>query len=582
MEYQLRAPRIPEYTAVEQVLTNRGIQYQDIQHYINTSRADIYDPLLLKNMQRGAQMLIHHIAEGHGIYLTVDADCDGYTSAALFINYLYRLFPISVENNITYVHHPRKAHGIIVDQIPNGTKLVVALDASSSEYKIHKELAAAGIDVLVLDHHKSALESEYACIINNQLCDYPNKSLCGVGVVYKFCSYIDSLMGTNYADDYLDLVALGETADVMDLRQFETRELVSAGLKQIRNPYLIEAIEHDSFHFSGNITSIDIAFYIAPLVNAITRVGTQEEKSTLFESMLEFKAKDLIPSTKRGCKGQFETRVEQACRNCTNVKNRQTKLRDIGLEKIEQLIETKDLLNNKILLVLLDDPEINKNLTGLMANVLMDKYQRPAILMHKIFDDSINNYIWAGSARAPSNTDLQNFRTFCEKTGKVLYAEGHESAFGIAIPYDGVEAFTALTNEVLQDFDFTPKYLVDFIYNAHDISAKDILEVAEMKSFWGHGVEEASIALENIKITSTNLQLMSKDKNPTLKITMPDGISLIKFKSSQEEYEKLYSSQGYVSVNIVGKCERNIWNNNISPQIIITEYEIVDRATYYF
>lgn len=72
MEYQLRAPRIPEYTAVEQVLTNRGIQYQDIQHYINTSRTDIYDPLLLKNMQRGAQMLIHHIAEEHGIYLTVD------------------------------------------------------------------------------------------------------------------------------------------------------------------------------------------------------------------------------------------------------------------------------------------------------------------------------------------------------------------------------------------------------------------------------------------------------------------------------------------------------------------------------
>lgn len=510
------------------------------------------------------------------------SDCDGYTSAALFINYLYRLFPTSVENNITYVHHPRKAHGIIVDQIPDGTKLVVALDASSSEYEIHKELAAAGIDVLVLDHHKSALESECACVINNQLCDYPNKSLCGVGVVYKFCSYIDSLMGTNYADDYLDLVALGETADVMDLRQFETRELVSAGLKQIRNPYLIEAIERDSFHFSGNITSIDIAFYIAPLVNAITRVGTQEEKSTLFESMLEFKAKDLVPSTKRGCKGQFETRVEQACRNCTNVKNRQTKLRDIGLEKIEQLIETKDLLNNKILLVLLDDPEINKNLTGLMANVLMDKYQRPAILVHKIFDDSINSYIWAGSARAPSNTDLQNFRTFCEKTDKVLYAEGHESAFGIAIPYNGVEAFTALTNEVLQDFDFTPKYLVDFVYNAHDISAKDILEVAEMKSFWGHGVEEASIALENIKITSTNLQLMSKDKNPTLKITMPDGISLIKFKSSQEEYEKLYSDQGYVSVNIVGKCERNIWNNNISPQIIIKDYEIVDRAAYYF
>lgn len=72
MQYQLRAPRIPEYTAVEQVLTNRGIKYRDIQHYINTSKADIYDPLLLKNIKEGAQMLIKHIADGDKIFLTVD------------------------------------------------------------------------------------------------------------------------------------------------------------------------------------------------------------------------------------------------------------------------------------------------------------------------------------------------------------------------------------------------------------------------------------------------------------------------------------------------------------------------------
>lgn len=59
-----------------------------------------------------------------------------------------------------------------------------------------------------------------------------------------------------------------------------------------------------------------------PLVNAITRVGIQDEKQILFESMLEWKAYDLIPSTKRGCKGQEETRLEQALRVCTNVKNR--------------------------------------------------------------------------------------------------------------------------------------------------------------------------------------------------------------------------------------------------------------------
>lgn len=61
----------------------------------------------------------------------------------------------------------------------------------------------------------------------------------------------------------------------------------------------------------------------------------QEEKLMLFESMLDFKGYELVPSTKRGCKGQAETRVEQACRNCTNIKNRQTKIRDTSLEKIE-------------------------------------------------------------------------------------------------------------------------------------------------------------------------------------------------------------------------------------------------------
>lgn len=56
----------------------------------------------------------------------------------------------------------------------------------------------------------------------------------------------------------------------------------------------------------------------------------------LFESMLDFKGYELVPSTKRGCKGQAETRVEQACRNCTNIKNRQTKIRDTSLEKLNR------------------------------------------------------------------------------------------------------------------------------------------------------------------------------------------------------------------------------------------------------
>lgn len=65
------------------------------------------------------------------------------------------------------------------------------------------------MDILVLDHHEADRVSENACVINNQLCNYPTKSLSGVGIVYKFCCYLDSIMNTNYANSYLDLVALG-------------------------------------------------------------------------------------------------------------------------------------------------------------------------------------------------------------------------------------------------------------------------------------------------------------------------------------------------------------------------------------
>ena len=100
MEYQLIAPRVPHYSAVEQVLTNRGIPLNEIQHYLNTTESDILDPKLIKNIDRGAKMLISHIAQNDIVHLQIDSDCDGYTSAASFLNYLNCLFPGFVQNNI--------------------------------------------------------------------------------------------------------------------------------------------------------------------------------------------------------------------------------------------------------------------------------------------------------------------------------------------------------------------------------------------------------------------------------------------------------------------------------------------------
>ena len=581
MEYRLRAPEFPIYTPVEQVLVNRGIPYDQINHYLNTTDNDILDPRLIPNLDEGAKMLIKHISQNDKVLIQIDSDCDGYTSAALLMNYLYCLFPSFVNNNISYRVHMGKQHGIIPDTIPEDVKLVIAPDSSSNDYEAHEYLNLSGVDVLVIDHHEADHISEYACIINNQLCDYPTKSLSGVAMVWKFCCYIDMLLKTDHAQKFLDLVALGLVADMMDVRDFETRRLIDKGLQQIRNPYFRGAIDKDQFHFTNEITPIGVAFYIAPLINATTRVGTQEEKLMLFESMLDFRGYELVPSTKRGCKGQAETRVEQACRNCTNIKSRQTKIRDNSLEKIEQIIVNQNLLSNKILIVQLDDLITDRNLTGLIANQLMSEYQRPVLILNKIENED-GTITWEGSGRGYDKSRLKDFRGFLENNKYVMYAEGHANAFGIGIRDEDISAFITSTNSALDGFDFTPIYNVDFIYKSDELTPDEVIDIAGMKSLWGQGVEEAEIAVEGIKVHKDNIRILSPDKNPTLKIMLPNGINFMKFRSSEEEYDKLYSELGYVTINIVGECERNIWNNKISPQVMIKDYEIVDRANYYF
>lgn len=421
-----------------------GYTTQDINHYLNTTENDTYPPTMLKNMERGAAVLARHIAENSAILMIVDDDCDGFTSSALLLNYLHILFPYFVENKITYYIHDGKQHGIITSTIvPPDTKLVIAIDSSSNEYDLHKELVDKGLDVLILDHHAAPRYSEYACVINNQLDDYPTKSLSGVGIAYKFCKYLDEKLNVEYADNFLDLVALGVTADVMSMQDYETRYLVSNGLEHFKNPLIKALYQKTEYSISknGGLSPYNMAYYIAPMLNATARVGSIKEKTILFESLLEHKAYNLIPSTKRGCMGQMESVVEQATRNCTNIKSRQTKARDAAYELIEEKIAKYDLLQNKVLLILMDSGE--PAIAGLIANLLVAKYHHPTLILFK-YDD-----VWRGSARNDVRYGLEDFRQFMRECEWVDFAEGHSSAFGTQIPANNIEEFIKYSNKAL-------------------------------------------------------------------------------------------------------------------------------------
>lgn len=394
---------------------------------------------------------------------------------------------------------------------------------------------------------------------------------------------MDSICGTAYADDYLDIVATGLVGDMMDIRDFETHYLIQQGLQRssLRNPFIKGMADKNVYQLGkGDLTPIGVAFYIVPLVNAITRVGTQDEKQILFESMLEWKAYDLIPSTKRGCKGQEETRLEQALRVCTNVKNRQTRTRDAEVECIENIIQENNLLKHKVLAIKLDNMSIDRGITGLIANELMSKYKRPVVLLSKTQHEGLE--AWEGSARGYEKSKMKDFRQFVKESNLVFLAEGHANAFGFGIYDKDFESFISWSDEQLKDIEFSPSYKVDFIYSMSDINSKDILDLGDAKYLWGQNIDEPLIAVENVAVTNDMIGLMSRDKNPTLKIQLPNGVTCIKFKSSEEELDNLSSELGCVSINLIGKPEVNRYFGRVTPQIIITDYEIISRQKYYF
>lgn len=578
MRFTLLNDIVPFYTPVEHIFMNRGVPANEIHHYTNVSKEDTYSPLRLYGMKRGAELLVKHVKALNKTGILVDCDADGFTSSALLTNYLEKMFPYWSNSCLIHFFHSDKQHGLSdsVDAIlESGVKLVIVPDAGGGDIEHVLKLRENDVEVLVIDHHDSERETYGPCVvINNQHGDYPNPTLSGVGVVYKFCEYIDSLLGVEVAPDFLDLVAVGCVADLMPLTNYETLYYIREGLERVNNPFIRTMIKEQEFSINkhGNYDPFCIGFYVAPFINATIRVGTMDEKLMLFESLLDSRGYTLVDSGKRGHKGEKVPLAEETCRICANVKSRQTKLRDDNLLVIEKLIEERNLLDNKIVAVQLQkELGMDKNILGLIANILMDKYQRPILLLNET-EEEINGEkipVWAGSARNYKYNEIIDLRMFLSILPEVLYAQGHASAFGIAIPKDKFDAFIEHTNQVLLDMDFSPVYRVDYIFD-ENCDAKDFLRINDLKCYYGTGFEEPYIAITDVHVGANNLQLMSKDKNPTLKITLPNGAEVMKFKSSQEEYDALLGTV----IDVVGKCSANTWMGRTTPQILAEEYNV--------
>ena len=580
IKYQLYKETVPEYSALQQLLYNRGVALEDQQPWLFAGKECYNDWRLLdENKMRQAIYLIKSaIASSKNICVCVDADQDGYSSGGVFINYLYAVQQTYALNNVAYVMHKGKQHGLadtLDDILKQNPDVVVVPDGGSNDIEQQKKLNQKGIKVLILDHHE--VDKDYSnnmtIIINPQLCDYPNKALTGAGVVWQFCRAYDEVCGYSYAEDFTDLAALGMIGDMSNYKELETRAIVNEGLSNIKNPFFAAMARKNKFSIDkmNGINYYSVAFYVVPFVNACVRSGTMGEKDIVFRSMLTPYAFEKVESSKRGEKGKFVYLYEEAVTVAERVKRRQTNLQDASMAILQKKIEDEHLTDHAIIACVCEPDEVERNIAGLVANKVQAMYQHPTLVLIKTKDVDDSEIVYRGSARNYSMCENQDMKATCLASGEMLMMQGHANAFGAAIASSHFDAFMQKTDELYSDIDFTPSYAVDYIWNSNTIDPQRILDIGRL-NIYGQEIPESKVAVENVPLSESNVTLMGLAKgHPTIKIQV-GNVSIMKFKSSEEEYERFIQPNTYIT--LVGKCAVNEWNGNVSPQIIIDDFEL--------
>ena len=428
--YQLKQNPIQETTDsfMEDYLRRLGIQ--KISSFLEEPKSeDELNPFLLNRMEEGITMLYNHLTRGSNLYLVVDSDVDGYSSAAIMYNFIKELRP---DIHIEYYIHPEKEHGVVPSTVPFGTGLVIIPDAGSNQYEELQQLQERNVDVLVLDHHLVEDHQLFihpsVVIINNQISPrFPNKSLSGAGVVYKFVqAYLKTHPAHFTYEKYSDLAAFGILSDMMLITELDNNYIIRKGLSNIKNKMILALLKKQSYSVTSitNPNIIDIVFYVTPVVNGTIRMGSLQEKMNLFEAFVDQENNEIFSREWRG-ETINENLYDRIARESYNIKEKQNRITLKTMERICEAIEKDKLYENQVIVYKTSKSDINdvpKALTGLVAMKILQKYNRPTLILRPTNNDG--KWIYRGSGRGKKADGFLSFKDFLSGSGLVEYAQG--------------------------------------------------------------------------------------------------------------------------------------------------------------
>ena len=563
---------------LKEVLKNRGID--DYYTYLDLDESVVIPYQKLDNIENAVDLFMNHFNNKNKIGVLVDEDPDGFCSASMMYLYIKRMdenYPVE------YILHKRaKAHGLSDDVIiPNDIKLLIIPDAGTNDCKECKELSEQGVDILILDHHEKEEDNQYALIVNNQMSNsYPNKCLCGAGVVYRFLQALDDENWNEFADDYLDLCALANISDVMDMRSFETRYLTDLGLLNINNKCFRALIDAQNYSMNGKVNIHNIQWYITPILNGMIRIGSQEEKELLFRAFIE--QDEFFEYKKRATKDKpaetiQESIYDRAARLCKNAKSRQDKQKEKSVEQIAEIAQSIPF-DDKV--VMIDTSDIlDTGLTGVVAIKIAEMFNKPCILLNKFLDKKTGKITYGGSARNVNHSPIESFKDIVNSTNVFNFGKGHANAFGVNLDLDKKDEAINVMNNILRDVEYDSTYRVDFILDIEDVSIKLITELARFEDIVCQGIEEPMLAVENISLTKDCFEIFGKNED-TISF-MIDEIKYIQFKCKEgnplyDWIQNAWDENDSVTFNIVGKPSINEYNGVRTPQIIIEDVVVID------
>ncbi|MCM2999897.1 single-stranded-DNA-specific exonuclease RecJ [Paenibacillus cellulositrophicus] len=541
---------------VGSLLAARGINSaEEAAMFLNGGLDALHDPFLLLGMKEAVPRIQKAVETGEHILIYGDYDADGVSSTSLMIHFMRYL---GASYDIYIPHRSNEGYGLHNHALDwahqQGVSLIITVDTGISAVEQIAYANSLGMDVIVTDHHEppEVLPDAYALINPKQPnCPYPFKGLAGVGVAYKLTQ---AMLGQPPVE-WTEIVAIGTIADLMPLSG-ENRILVSRGLEQMRSSAFpgIRALMEVGGITMRNVTSINVAFGMAPRINASGRLDHAGSAVALLTTEDEDEALRLSH-------GLDELNKE-----------RQQVVDDIVQEATSQLLAKTDGSRVPDVIVLAGEGW-NVGVVGIVASKILERYYRPVIILGIDPDTGMCK----GSARSIPGLDIYEALTSCKSL--MDHYGGHPSAAGMSLHRDQLDAFEQALNEyaagVLTESDFIPVAASDGEWRLSDVPLS-VIDEMEMLSPFGMANPVPKFIFRGCRLLET--RKMGRDSKHLKLVVQQDGIRLEVVAFGKGELAEVLTEGA--ELDLLGEMSVNEWNGSRRPQLMLQDLKLTQPQVF--